>query len=206
MLKSMPSIVRFISRWNKGIRRINGADLKPIHLRHLKIFELEAFPSEIYTILQPLIFPLLTDLTIVTTSTTVDSSMYTLLADSVVSAISHSSCRLTSLSLRSVDSACVSRILQHTRSVKNLELGYIQSAQIILEQLVWPSSLVPRLRSFALECKVDQGVTCIGPLISVIRSRSYSDDQGAEGRLRMVNLTLREKRGVDPFAVILIRT
>jgi hypothetical protein len=32
-------------------------------------------------------------------------------------------------------------------------------------------------------------------------SRSYSDD---EGRLpRMVNLTLREKRGVDPFAVIL---
>ena len=197
MMRAMPNVVRFLARWNKGIKRSNGADTKPIHLRHLKIFELEAFPYEIYTILQPLTFPSLTDLTLAT-----NSSMSTLLADSVVGAINRSSCRLTSLSLRSVDPACVSRILQHTRSVRNLELGYIHSAQVILQQLIWPSPFAPRLRCFSLECKVDEGVTCIGPLVSVIRSRSYPDEQGGSS-LRMVNLTLREKRGVDPFAAIL---
>lgn len=206
MLKAMPNVVRFISRWNKGIKRTNGADTHPIHLRRLKTFELEAFPSEMYTILQPLTFPLLTDLTLVTSVTsTLDSSTFALVADSVVSAVSRSFCRLTSLSLRSVDSACVSRILRHTRTVKHLELRYIHSAQVILQQLICPSPFVPRLRSFSLECVVDQGATCIGPLVSMIRSRSYSDhDQGADfGCLRMVNLTLRERRGVDSFVAIL---
>ena len=201
ILKAMPNVVRFISRWNKGIKRINSTDIDPIHLHRLKIFELETFPSETYTILQLITFPSLTDLTIVSSNS--DPSLYSLLADSVINAISRSSCQLTSLSLRSVDSACVARILQHTRSVKNLELGFIQSAQVMLQQLVWPSLFVPHLRSFSLECVVDQGVKCIGPLVSVIRSRKCSDDQGDEGYLQMVDLTLREKRGVEPFAVIL---
>ena len=202
ILKAMPNVVRFISRWNKGLKKINDCtDIKPIHLRRLKIFEVETFPSETYTILQLLTFPLLTDLTIVSSNS--DHSMYTLLADSIVSAINRSSCRLTSLSLRSVDSACVVRILQHTRSLRNLELGYIQSAQVVLQQLVRPNLFVPRLRSLSLECIVDQGVTCIGPIVSLIRSRNCSDDEGGEGRLRMMNLTLRERRGVEPFAAIL---
>lgn len=204
MLKAMPNVVRATLRWNRGMKRANDADIKPIHFRRLKVLELQAFPFEIYTILQPLTFPSLTDLVIVTNvSSAVDSSMYAFLADSVVSAINRSSCRLTSLSLRSVDSACVSRILQHTRSIKNLELGYIHSAQLILLQLIRPGPFVPRLRSFSLECIVDQGAACIGPLLSLIRSRSYPDNQEAGERLRMVNLTLREKRGVDPFAAIL---
>ncbi|KAF8806014.1 hypothetical protein BYT27DRAFT_7141519 [Phlegmacium glaucopus] len=203
MLQAMPNVVRLISRWNKGIKRTQDANTNPIHLRRLKTFELEASPSEMYTILQPLTFPLLTDLTLVTSAPSTDSSLYTLLADSVVSAVSRSFCRLTSLSLRSVDSACVSRILRYTRSVRHLELGYIHFAQVILQQLIWPSPFVPRLRSFSLECIMDQGATCIGSLASVIRSRSHSDDQGSEGCLRMVNLTLREKRGVDPFVAIL---
>lgn len=203
MLRAIPNVVRFISKWNRGLKWIN-ADIIPIHLYRLKVFELEAFPSEIYTILQPLTFPSLTDLTIVTSvSTSVDAPMSSLLADSVVNAITRSSCRLTSLSLRSVDSICVSWILQHTPSVKSLELGYIYSAQLILQQLIRPNLFVPRLRSLSLECMVDQGATCIGPLMSVIRSRSCPDDQGAGGHLRMVNLTLREKRGVDPFAALL---
>jgi hypothetical protein len=203
ILKAMPNVVRFISRWNKGIKSPTGVDIKPIHLRRLKIFELESFPSETYTILQVLTFPSLTDLTIVTSASSSDASMYTLLADSVVGAISRSSCRLTSLSLRSVDSACVARILQHTQSVKNLELGFIHSTQVILRQLVQPSLLLPHLRSFSLECMMDQGATCIGPLVSVIKSRNCPDEQRAETHLRMVNLTLREKRGVETFAAIL---
>lgn len=204
MLQAMPNVIRFISRWNNGIKRNKGGDAKPIHLRRLKVLELEVFPSELSTIFQPLTFPLLTDLTIITSvPSNMDVSIYTLLADTVASAISRSCCRITSLSLRSVDSACVSLILRHTLSVRNLELGYIQSAQLILQQLVWPSPLVPRLRSFSLECMMDQGTACIRPLVSVIRSRSHPDDQGVEGPLRMVNLTLRERRGVDSFAAIL---
>ena len=202
ILKAMPNVVRIVMRWNKGIKNINGADIN-IRLPRLKIFELVTFPSETYTILHLLTFPLLTDLTIV--SGISDPSMYTLLADSVISAINRSSCQLTSLSLQSVNSACIARILPHTRWVKNLELGLIQSAQDILRQLVLPSPCVPSLRSFSLECMMDQGVTCIGPLISVIRSRSCCPDDrgGGGGYLQMVNLTLREKRGVDPFAAIL---
>jgi hypothetical protein len=210
ILKAMPNVVRFVLRWNKGIKKIIGvADINHIHLHRLKTLELVAFPSETYAIFQLLTFPLLTDLTIVSSNS--DSSLYTLLADSVVSAINRSSCQLTSLSLRSVDSECIARILPHTRWVENLDLGYIQSAQVILRQLVLQKSVlcVPHLRSFSLECMVDQGVTCIGPLISVIRSRScLIDDRGGRaeeggGHLRMVNLTLREKRGVNPFAAIL---
>ena len=221
ILKAMPNVVRFVSRWNKGIKKINNADtnINYIHLPRLKIFELVSFPSETYAILQLLTFPLLTDLTIISSNS--DPSLYTLLADSVVNAINRSSCQLTSLSLHCVDSACIARILPYTRWVKNLELGYIQSAHLILRQLVLPSLCVPNLRSFSLECMVDQGVTCIGPLISVIRSRGCCPDdlgEGAEGhglggrrgeggggggRLQMVNLILREKRGVDPFAAIL---
>jgi len=37
----------------------------------------------------------------------------------------------------------------------------------------------------------------------LIRSRNCSDDEGGEGRLRMMTLTLREKRGVEPFAAVL---
>ena len=209
VLKSMPNVVRFVSRWNKGIKRISGADINHIHLPRLKIFELVSFPSETYAILQLLTFPLLTDLTIVSSNS--DPLSYTLLADSIVSAINRSSCQLTSLSLHSVDTACIARILPYTRWVTNLELGYIQSADLILRQLVLPSLCVPSLRSLSLECMVDQGVACIGPLISVIRSRSScSDDLGAGsegggggGHLQVVNLTLREKRGVVPFAAIL---
>ena len=201
ILKAMPNVVRFISRWNKGIKRNNDTDFTPIYLHRLKTFELETFPSETYTILQLLTFPLLTELTIVSCNS--NSFMYNLLADSVVNVISRSSCRLTSLSLRSVDSACVARILQHTPSVKNLELGFIHSAQVILRQLVLPSQFVPRLRSFSLECIVGQGVICIRPLVSLIRSRNRLGNQGAEGHLQMVNLTLREQRGVDSFAAIL---
>ena len=207
ILKAMPNVVRLVLRWNKGIKRINDTDINHIHLHRLKIIELVTFPSETYAILQLLTFPLLTDLTIVSGSNS-DPSMYTLLADSVVNAINRSSCQLTSLSLHSVDSTCIARILPHTQWVKNLELGYIQSAQVILRQLVLPSLCVPNLRSFSLECMVDQGVTCIGPLISVIRSRSCCpDDRGGVGgggeHLQIVNLTLRERRGVDPFAAIL---
>ena len=210
ILKAMPNVVRFVSRWNKGIKKTNDTDIiNHIHLHRLKLFELVSFPSEAYAILQLLTFPLLTDLTIISSNS--DPSLYTLLADSVVSAINRSSCQLTSLSLHSVDSACIARILPYTRWLKNLELGYIQSANVILEQLVLPSLWVPSLCSFSLECMVDQGVGCIGPLISMIRSRSCCpDDLGAEdededegGHLKMVNLTLREKRGVDPFAAIL---
>ena len=203
ILKAMPNIVRFTSRWNRGIKKINVADNNHIHLRRLKTLNLVTFPSEAYAILQLLTFPLLTDLTIGSGNS--DPSMYTLLADSVVSAINRSSCQLTSLSLLCVDSACVTRILPHTRWVENLVLGSIQSAHVILRQLVWPSLYVPRLRSFSLECISNQGVTCIGPLVSVIQSRSCPDNGGAEGegRLRTVNLTLWEKRGGDPFVAIL---
>ena len=215
ILKSMPNVVRFVSRWNKGIKLVNSADTaNHIHLPHLKILELVSFPFETYAILELLICPLLTDLTIICSNS--EPSMYGFLADSVISAINRSSCKLTSLSLHSVDSACIARILPFTRWVKNLELGYIHSAHLVLRQLVLPSLCVPDLRSFSLECMVDQGVTCIGPLISVIRSRSCcSDDLGGEGfdgggeggegggHLKMVNLTLRERRGVDPFAAIL---
>ena len=214
ILKAMPNVVRFVSRWNKGIKRINSADINQhIHLPRLKTFELVSFPSETYAILQLLTFPSLTDLTIASSSNA-EPSLNTLLADSIVGAITRSSCQLSSLSLHSVDSACIARILPHTRWVKNLELGYIQSADVILRHLVLPNLCVPFLRSFSLECMVDQGVTCIGPLISVIRSRScYPDDvgegfegggsEGGGGCLQMVNLTLREKRGVDPFAALL---
>ena len=102
-------------------------------------------------------------------------------------------------------------------------MGYIHSVDVVLRQLVFFSSpsesceslggvvLLPELCEFSLECMVDQGVVCIGPLISVIRSRSCCDDEGGSegggsgggGRLQMVNLTLREKRGVDPFAALL---
>ena len=210
ILKAMPNVVRFVLRWNKGIKKILDSDIiiNPIHLDRLKIFELVAFPSETYAILQLLTFPSLTDLTIVSSNS--DPSMYTLLADSIITAINRSSCQLTSLSLHSVDSTCIARILPHTRWVEHLELKYIQSAHVVLRQLVLIASLcvLPSLSSFSLDCMVDQGVTCIGPLISVIRSRSslpLSDDRGGgeEHCLRMVNLTLREKRGVDPFAAIL---
>lgn len=203
ILKAMPNVVRFTSRWNKGIKKINVADNNHIHLRHLKMLNLATFPSEAQAILQLLTFPLLTDLTIA--SGISDPSLYTLLADSVASAINRSSCQLRSLSLQFLDSSSVARILPHTPWVENLHLGSIQSAQGILEQLIWPGLYVPRLRSFSLECIADQGVTCIGPLVSVIRSRSYLDDQGDErgGHLRMVNLTLWERRGGDPFVAIL---
>jgi hypothetical protein len=211
ILKAMPNVVRLILKWNKGIKRNNGADINHIHLRRLKVLELVTFPSETYAILQLLTFPLLTDFII--SSSVSDPSLYALLADSVVSAINRSSCQLTSLSLHSVDAACVSRILPHTPWVENLELRSIQSAHDFLTQLVRPSLYVPHLRLFSLECMVDQGVACIGPLISVIQSRSSPDDQedeyseggggGHSSSLQMVNLTLKEKRGVDPFVTIL---
>ena len=208
ILKAMPNVVRIVLRWNKGIKKINNADTINIHLPRLKIFELVTFPSETYTILQLLTFPSLTDLTIVSGTS---DPLYTFLADSLINAINRSSCQLTSLSLQSVNSECIVRILPHTRWIKNLELGLIQSAQDVLRQLVLPSLFVPSLRSFSLECMMDQGVTCIGPLISMIRSRSCCPDdrEGAggggrgRGHLRMVNLTLREKRGVDQFVAIL---
>ena len=238
ILKAMPNLVRLVLRWNKGIKRTTTTTSTTtdsdttIHLAQLKLIELVTFPFETYAILQLLTFPLLTNLTIVSSinnnnnnnNNNSDPSMYTILADSIINAINRSSCQLTTLSLRSVDSGCIARILPYTRWVEHLELGYIQSADVILQQLVlMPPSLssssssslflVPNLRSFSLECMMDQGVTCLGPLISVIRSRSCccSDEGGAtaaaaEGggeRLRIVNLTLREKRGVNPFAAIL---
>ena len=230
ILKSMPNIVRFVSRWNKGIKKVvnNSAadntetDINHIHLPHLKSLELVSFPFETYAVLELLICPLLTDLTIISSNNNSDPTTTTssnFLADSIINTITRSSCQLTSLSLHSLSSTCISRILPYTRWVRYLELGYIHSVDVVLRQLVFlPSEslgggvvLLPELCEFSLECMVDQGVVCIGPLISVIRSRSCCDDDlgegggsgGRGGHLQMVNLTLREKRGVEPFAAIL---
>ncbi|KAF8967489.1 hypothetical protein BDZ97DRAFT_1916772 [Flammula alnicola] len=206
MLQRMPNLVEFVSKWNKGLIKNHANSIKPLHFRSLSNLEMEASPAEISTVLQPLTLPRLTELYIVTHQTPNATSSTSLhIAESVAAVIRRSTCSITTLSLSSVDSACVSRMLQETPNLLTLDLGYIQEVEMILHELSGSDFLVPLLETFSLTCKGNQGMFSVGPLAEIIRARSFRNNRRglSPGHLRNLNLTVREGRGVTPFAELL---
>ncbi|KDR84423.1 hypothetical protein GALMADRAFT_712834 [Galerina marginata CBS 339.88] len=198
ILRHMPNLVEFSSKWNRGLSKTDANYLQPIHFRSLRSFEIEASASELPIILQPLTMPSLSDLYIHTEQSTT-TSLYIHLANFTVNAIRRSLCAITTLSLFFVNPACISIILEAVPTLKFLYLGYITGVETIIRSLSKSESLVPNLENFSLTCKPNQGMFSVGPLVELVkvRRRRFSEC------FRSLDLTLKEEKGVGAIAEVL---
>jgi len=195
MLRRMPNLVEFVSNWNRGLIKNHPNSIKPIYLRSLQSLEIRASPVEIYTIFQILTFPKLSELYI--THLTQTQKLQIRTPDSITTAIRRSQCSITTLSLSSDDSNCVSRILEETPHLINLILEYIDNVENILYDLSRPPFLVPILETFTMTCKLNQGRAAVGPLVKMVRARTSTKTVLSSGRFRSLNLTLKAERAVE---------
>ena len=201
MLHRMPNLVEFVSNWNKGLTKNLPNSKKPIYFRSLQSLEIQASPVEIYTIFEPVTFPKLTKLYITHLTQTQKLQIHT--PDVITSAIRRSKCCITTLSLSSEDSNCVSRILEETPHLINLTLEYIDNFENILYDLSRPHLLVPVLESFTMTCKFNQGRIIVGPLVKMVRARTSTKTVLSLRRFRSLNLTLTAERELETITGLL---
>jgi len=201
MLHRMPNLVEFVSNWNRGLIKNHPNSIKPIYLRSLQSLEIRASPVEIYTIFQILTFPKLSELYI--THLTQTQKLQIRTPDSITTAIRRSQCSITTLSLSSDDSNCVSRILEETPHLINLTLEYIDNFENILYDLSRPPFLAPVLEIFTMTCKINQGRAVVRPLVKMVRARTSTQTILSSGRLCSLNLTLKAERTVETITEIL---
>jgi hypothetical protein len=202
MLHRMPNLVEFVSNWNKGLtKNPPNASKRPIYFRSLQSLEIQASPVAIHTVFQPVTFPKLTELYI--THLTQTQKLQINAPESIASAIRRSKCFITTLSLSSSDSNCVSRILEETPHLINLTLQYIDNLENILYDLSRPHHLVPVLASFTMTCKIGQGRIIVGPLVEMVRARTSTKTVLPSGRFHTLNLTLKEEGGLAAITRLL---
>ena len=201
MLHRMPNLVEFVSNCNKGLTKNPPNSKRPIYFRSLQNLEIQASPVEIYTVFQPVTFPKLTELYI--THLTQTQKLQIHAPESIASAIRRSKCFITTLSLSSGDSNCVSRILEETPHLINLTLQFIDNLENVLYDLSRPHHLVPVLASFTMTCKIGQGRTIVGPLVEMVRARTSMKTVLPSGRFRTLILTLKEERGLTTITKLL---
>ena len=201
LLQHLPKLSHFISRWNKGLSKNLPSTIKPIHLQHLKVLELDADPVPLWTLLNPLHAPSLKTLYVVTVQRAGNYS-YSQISDSIVSAIRGSGCSLSALSLSSVNSECACDILDMTPSLTSLRLEYIQDAAVILQHLS-RQPVLPMLRRLTLSCSVNQGADIIWSLVSFVEAWSDDHSRNPTYPLGTIDVTFREERGVGRFTSLL---
>lgn len=209
MLQHMPHLVGFCSKWSKGLLKNRGKPVNPITFHFLQSFEIEAPPAEICTVLQSLSLPVLNELYLATLQYTKSLGVETQteIANSVVSLIHRSpTCRITTLSLSSIDGQSICRILEGTPDVTKLFLNYVSSVELALNDLSTSDRLVPRMSTFSLTCKTNQVMFSIGPLAEIIRLRNSTRHPTIRsthpGALHTLNLTVRGN-GAEQFGQLL---
>ncbi|KAF9477831.1 hypothetical protein BDN70DRAFT_837131 [Pholiota conissans] len=208
MLHHTPNLIEFASKWSKGLTKTSNST-RPLTLYFLESLEIDASPSELFTALQPLTLPALKTLCIVTHQAPGNTSLSSHIAYGVVDLIQRSGpCRITTLSLSSIDSANVCRILEETPDVTTLELSYILDVESALTTLARSNSLVANMGVFSVTCKGSQGMFSVGPLTEIVRTRGVRSRHPREfqmrGRLHTLNLTVREgEEGLQPFVDLL---
>ncbi|PPQ65745.1 hypothetical protein CVT24_011778 [Panaeolus cyanescens] len=197
LVRHIPNIVSFTSKWSNGIVESGKPSIpQPIVRPRLRRLEIELYQHELGPMLHYFTLPALTHLT-VSLAMARKSSLHQM-EDPVVQLIRRSYCSLTMLSVNAVDSSSIYDILEVSPNVTELELDLVPDAHLILEYLVQPDILAPDLCVLSLSLKEDQGVRCIGPLITLIQARSLTS-----GVLKRVMITMRESKGVDPFKKLL---
>lgn len=212
MLRHLPNLVELVSKWNKGLTRNRASSAEPLTLSFLESLEFNASPPELFTALQPLTLPILNALYIVTHQAPGHTSASSHIAHGIVGMIQRSNpCRITTLSLSSIDAAGVCRILEETPDVVTLELSYIPDVESVLATLSRSLALVPNMEIFSLACNGDQAMLNVSQLTEIVRFRGvrsrHPRDFLGKGKLHRLNLTVREGGGgggrVQPLADLL---
>ncbi|KAF9035890.1 hypothetical protein BJ165DRAFT_1533370 [Panaeolus papilionaceus] len=198
LIRLIPNIVTFAHKWSSGVIESGKTTCLESVLRpRMRRLEVELYQHDLSPMLHHFTLPSLTDLTVVLVAARARPH-FSEIDNPVVRLIHRSSCSLSRLSVSAVDSSSIYDILEVSPNVKELELDLVPDPHLILEYLVQPDLLSPDLETISLSLKEDQGVMCVGPLITLIQARSLTS-----GLLRQVTITMRESKGVEPFRNLL---